>query len=249
MIKEAMQYLFTEVVDKVKRPDPVIQVGAHSYRTIDKFELVKEPDEPVAKSIEITTLSGLIDYLERNADSLDLPKLTVQVCSHEMVKVIGPVFGNNKQRANHLYARLPSFEGFAYGQYYDNEAFIIALQTMFVQDETRDKILRIVSNLLDTSSGAFKDNGLSQEVVVKTGVVAVEQIELPNPVRLQPWRTFREIDQPHSQFVLRLKQNEGGPPKCALFEADGGIWIFDAIAGIKEYLVKFCPKEVGAIIA
>lgn len=40
---------------------------------------------------------------------------------------------------------------------------------------------------------------------------------------LKPYRTFREMDQPESPFVLRVwKDNEG--VRLAVFEADGGAW-------------------------
>lgn len=60
---------------------------------------------------------------------------------------------------------------------------------------------------------------------------------MPNPVYLAPYRTFREVTQPLSPFVLRMKQGrEGGLPTVALFEADGGKWKLDAIAFIRDFL-------------
>jgi len=51
-----------------------------------------------------------------------------------------------------------------------------------------------------------------------TGVAAVENINLPNTVTLKPFRTFAEVSQPESEFVLRLKEGN----RVGLFEADGG---------------------------
>lgn len=54
-------------------------------------------------------------------------------------------------------------------------------------------------------------------------------------IKLSPYRTFREIEQPESLFLLRMKRERGGVPYVALFEADGGQWKHDAITKIKMY--------------
>ncbi len=56
-------------------------------------------------------------------------------------------------------------------------------------------------------------------------------------VSLRPFRTFREIEQPESEFLFRMQSSGNGvPPMCALFEADGGAWRMEAIARIKTFL-------------
>lgn len=51
-------------------------------------------------------------------------------------------------------------------------------------------------------------------------------------VQLKPYRTFIEIDQPESEFLLRLHDGM----KVALYEADGGAWKLQARTNIAEYL-------------
>ena len=53
-------------------------------------------------------------------------------------------------------------------------------------------------------------------------------------VTLKPFRTFREIEQPESEFILRYQNRNG--IEAALFEGDGGCWKLDAILRIKEWL-------------
>ena len=76
------------------------------------------------------------------------------------------------------------------------------------------------------------DNGISQEVSVRTGAVLKEQQTVQPIVRLQPYRTFLEVEQPASDFLLRLDK-EGRP---ALYEADGGAWKLEAKRSIAAYL-------------
>jgi hypothetical protein len=61
-------------------------------------------------------------------------------------------------------------------------------------------------------------------------------------VKLAPYRTFREIAQPASLFVLRLQTSRhGDKPECALFEADGGQWKLEAIQALATYLRTALP--------
>jgi len=72
---------------------------------------------------------------------------------------------------------------------------------------------------------------------VRKGGACLEAAAVPNPVMLAPYRTFPEVEQPASPFVLRLKQGpEGGRPSLALFEADGGKWQLEAVKRVRTYL-------------
>lgn len=76
------------------------------------------------------------------------------------------------------------------------------------------------------------DDGVSQVLTVKQGVSLAQNVTLQNPVPLKPMRTFSEVDQPESNFTLRVN----GDADVALFEADGGAWKNAAVANIKNYL-------------
>jgi hypothetical protein len=80
------------------------------------------------------------------------------------------------------------------------------------------------------------DDTVGQEVKTARGVVMSERTKVPNPVLLAPYRTFREVTQPESLFVLRLRSGDGDKPRCALFEADGGTWKLEAIQNVATWL-------------
>jgi len=75
-------------------------------------------------------------------------------------------------------------------------------------------------------------------VEIKQGLRLKGQEKMVNPVTLRPWRTFRDINQPASEFVVRLDSKRGrdGDTQVALFEADGAQWKYQAMAYIDEYL-------------
>ena len=95
-------------------------------------------------------------------------------------------------------------------------------------------LLKVAGNVKETSVKTVQDDGVSQVVAMSTGVASVEDVILPNRVKLKPYRTFVEVDQPESEFIFRVK--EGITFK--LIEADGGAWRLEAIKNIKEYLEK-----------
>jgi hypothetical protein len=53
-------------------------------------------------------------------------------------------------------------------------------------------------------------------------------------VKLAPFRTFRELKQPESEFVFRV--HPGGT--CSLNEADGGAWKIAAVNAIADWLAN-----------
>jgi len=94
---------------------------------------------------------------------------------------------------------------------------------------------------LDSLAGKAIPEGESEAVFsdsIKTGITRVEETEIPNPIILQPYRTFLEIEQPASPFIFRLKAgpNEASPVCAALFEADGGVWRLQAITRIRDWI-------------
>lgn len=82
----------------------------------------------------------------------------------------------------------------------------------------------------------YGDDGVTQKATVKTGIASKGEAIVPNPVKLRPYRTFLEVEQPASEFIFRVKQNKYDGISCAIFEADGGAWKIAATSSIKDYL-------------
>lgn len=80
------------------------------------------------------------------------------------------------------------------------------------------------NNFSSNSYGSIYFDGMFRSAIV------------PNPVKLKPYRTFLEVDQPVSEFIFRMKQDKYDGVLCALFEADGGAWKMEATERIKKYL-------------
>lgn len=112
------------------------------------------------------------------------------------------------------------------------------LQTGFVETENLSEILKYIGNMSDKSVRTIGDDGISQEITIKTATQGLVDVFIPNPVDLKPYRTFTEIDPVESKFVFRLK--EGG--YCALFEADGGAWKIETMRTLYKYVIDRCKE-------
>jgi len=226
MIRAALEYL--------------VKLGNAETKEIDGQTFSTQPlhvvEEPTATAIPVRSLSGLVDYVQSNFD-VEEPFM-IHVASPTRVNCFTAI-NNNYNRSTFIKAEalIPNFD-FSY--WYDVENFIINLQSAFIKNEDRDVMLRVVGNITEENVKTYGDNGISQSVVAKTGVATVEEVDVPNPVSLQPYRTFVEVEQPKSNFIFRMKDG----PRCSIHEADGGAWKLQAMKNIEDYLTKALAKEI-----
>lgn len=223
-----------DAIEKAANPTRVIVVGGQEYAT-DEVVDVRKP-EPIQELLQAATLAGLAEYVGSHSLG-ESDEIVVHIESFQRVSLITKPVGRFKQRDKVCSAVALWPEGLRFGQYIDVETFIVQLMALFVDTPDRANVLQVVGHLADEAVQDVDDDGVTQIVVTKQGVVRKGTASVPNPVVLAPFRTFRDIPQPASPFVLRIKSGgEGKPPLCALFEADGGIWKLNAVESIKGWL-------------
>lgn len=83
---------------------------------------------------------------------------------------------------------------------------------------------------------------------ITKGIAGKEDVIVPNPVTLRPYRTFLEVEQPESKFIFRIREGSDGQPMFKLVEADGGLWKYEAVDAIKKYLTENLPGELLKVI-
>lgn len=207
------------------RPE-IVEVDGEKFSTRTLNKLNVEQD---ISSLKLRSLSGLIDYVKSNFDTSEKPFM-IHVESPTCVSLYDPLNPENERRQYiKSMALLPNIQ---FDRFLNREAFNIQLQSMFIQTAELEKVLKFVGSVSEEQSKETTDNGVSQKVVAKVGVATVDTVEVPNPVYLKPFRTFVEVEQPVSAFVLRMKEG----PAVALFEADGAAWEINAMHNIKKYL-------------
>jgi len=201
------------------------------------------PKLPEVEHLRVATLTGLRDYCAANVDGLVPDKLLLHVTGPASAALVGPLGGRAEEFQRHLYVRAEAdASGFQFGKFHDAEQFMVALQTQFGQTPERDEVIALVAGVKESDVREVVDDGVAQQVNVSAGVALVGRQKIPNPVALKPWRTFRELEQPESEFVLRARKGaEGGLPSFALFECDGGAWRIEAIDRVAKWLVAEVP--------
>lgn len=192
--------------------------------------------EPTASTLIVRNLTGLVDYLRHDFDS----KMPVMIHVESPTRVSVVTGFNRDVQRNILIQAEALLPDIRFGSYYDIESFNILLQSCFVSTDVRTRMLSIVGNVQDEKIVNYGDDGTSQQVTAKVGIATMENVPLPNPVFLKPFRTFVEIEQPESAFVFRMKDG----PSAALFEADGGEWKIRAIQEIKKHLDEALLNQI-----
>lgn len=172
------------------------------------------------------------------------PKLFVVVADQKNVSVRTSSNVRDYQAVSLYHAQCDVTASFRPGCQYDHETFMILLRSQFQPSEDRDYLLELLSNVTSEATVKSEDNGLGQQVSVNTGIRNVQMRPVKSIVCLRPYRTFQEIEQPESEFLVRLSVEEGGAISIALHEADGGMWKLDARRKIAAYLADALREEI-----
>lgn len=229
MLKDFAQWLLQQ-----SRPE-VVEVDGKNYAT-QGLKLINE-GKPQVSAFTVRSLTGLVDYIKSEFDNDD--NLIVHVESPTEVHLFDAVDTTGERRTYlHAKAMLPEI---TFDRYLDREKFNIQLQSCFVQSADRDELLQLISSVVEDESVKMVDNGVSQQVVTKQGVSLEENTRTKSEYALKPFRTFAEVSQPMSTFILRLREGAN----AALYGADGGAWELTAISNIREYLADKLAKEIA----
>jgi hypothetical protein len=232
--------MISEAIDKVLSlaSVEVQQIGQLAY-TARPVHLVVPPD---LACVSLSTLTGLVDWIQAKPDAFDSEQWVVQVASHQAVTVIRRTTDPYGRRTMLGKAVLDDGTPFPFGRFLDREEFVIGLQTRFVGTPDLEEVVKLASTLTASTVTLAEDDGITQRTTVKQGVTLKDTVLVKGRVALAPYRTFREVPQPASTYVFRLQSREGAVPSCGLFEADGGIWMLDAVQAIKQWL---SAKQLG----
>lgn len=197
---------------------------------------------PSAKALGVSTLGSIRDYLTANKDTLDLAHVVVHVASPVSVQVLGPLSDRARVREAFLVASADDLTAGFLGKFMSLEDFLVGIQVRFVDADDRQRVLSLLSNVKHETVKTAMDDGVTQVVQARAGVALVSDVAVPNPVKLSAFRTFRDVPQPSSLYVLRVQGGRsGGLPEVGLFEADGGAWRLTVVERIKDWLVAALP--------
>jgi hypothetical protein len=188
---------------------------------------------PKPESYDTTTLTGLITLLE--AAPFDTAATVLKVDSLASVSLVARTPDNWGRIYTHAVAGLDKeLKQFPFDGWIEHEKFVIGLLSQFVRDGDLDALVDLASKITDEASVETTDDGFGQKAVIKAGVALKAEKTIKSRVSLRPYRTFREVEQPASDFIFRIR----GGGACALFEADGGAWRVAAMKNLSSWLTN-----------
>jgi hypothetical protein len=236
-MKQVLEYLFDRIRDK--RP-VTHNVDGQEYAV--KFDgTLGEPVRELAPqwyrpTLEVNTLAGLVDAYKAQVDDFPADEVALHIVSHLEVQLVHLKADKYGHRHVWVRARHTPDTPFVFGQYQAPEAFRIAFQSSFYINEEAVKVLQLCGTVGSGEAVLVSDDGISQEVNVKSGTVTKASVTLPaDGVPLIPWRTFREVHPVESKFLLRMKGVKDSLPHIALFEIDAK-WKLYTVEAIRRHL-------------
>lgn len=244
MLKELAQYL-AETLSPTK--ERVVPAADFDLTFFDK-PVHRAPGPvapPLAKPLGLSTLRSFADYLIGNVDELDLSSHLIHVVDPARVELVSKLELFHRRREPVLVAYYVSGAEAVVDKWLDLETAVISLMALFTEQGDRSEVLNVIKSISRDNAELRDDNGLSQAVTIKQGIVTKAVKATPNPVTLAPFRTFPEIaEQPTSLFVLRLKEIDGAI-SVLLKPADGSLWKVQASQAVAECLGGLIEDHEG----
>lgn len=193
------------------------------------------------KTLSLQSLEALVTMVQNEAANMELP-LFITVPDHLTVRCFGhPDPDLRYDRKIYYEAKAADVPGF-HGGFREQGKAIIELRSQFVPGEGTEYLLGLLSRISKDSGVTSSDNGVSQVVEARQGVALKTNVNVKPRVPLRPFRTFQEVEQPESEFLLRLD----GEGNIGLFEADGGMWKLAARKTVKAFLEEKLADLIAA---
>lgn len=234
MIKEALQYIARLAQDSQEIVTKEIDGDIYTKGDAKRIEFDK------VRSVELNQLRSVVDYVRDCLNHCDFKVPFIVNVSHNEVIVSSAL--DSRLDRNYLCIAKPLLPRIIFNQFMDMESFVIQLKTCFEDTENLNRLVSIVSSITDESTVSMQDDGFGLTVsqISGTTIKSKENLQINPIVRLAPYRTFAEVEQPQSRFLLRVR--DGG--QMALHEADGGMWKLEAQDNISLYLRNALSKEI-----
>lgn len=230
MLKDALSYLVSLKENKTYE----FHGDVYSDRELHRIA----PYVARPSGIEVNGLDSVVKLVRSELNLLKNPPLFIRVEGPRRVSVFSALDSDMKR--DDLYRAVCDAPDFRAG-WREQEAAIIELRSAFVPNEGTDYLLDLLSRICKEDSVSSEDNGVSQIVSARQGISLKNYERLKTRIPLVPYRTFTEVEQPESEFILRLDENG----RVGLIEADGGKWKMTAKERICSYFETALKEEIA----
>lgn len=216
-----------EKIEKMAGPK-VYDIAGEHYASANLVRIDPKKDFP--KSITLTGLDSVCKMVVNEAADLFADdQILIQVVDYRTVRVFTTLDGVMDRCW--LYECQADTPRVKTGTFMSHEEAVIQLRSLYIPNPDMEYLLKLLSSVSQESKVSSNDNGVSQTVEARQGIALTSAVTVKPRVMLRPFRTFLEVDQPESEFLLRL--DNGG--NVGLYEADGGVWKMEATRNIARY--------------
>jgi len=215
-----------------------IEAGGFTYAAIPSNIVLKKIVPMKPEALHVSSLQGVVEYLKQSnkAHLIHIPR-------YNEVQVLSGLNETYQSRFYYVTASVPK-NLFIFDRFMSVESFIISVMANFVETPGRQEVLAFVSGMQADDQDKSEDDGISQKVMVKRSVTTVGSAIVPNPVELQPYVTFPEINQPPQMYIFRVKKKRDEPIMCALFEVAARTWEVHTVREIRNYFSVKVPDNI-----
>lgn len=202
------------------------QIGKETYSSEKLYRI--DPKKDMPKSITVTGLDSVCKLVRNETEAVGR-KLFIQIEDYRSVKVFS-TFDSEYDRC-YLYTCTADTPQITMGRFMKYETAVIELRSLYIPNNGTDYLLSLLASITQESKVTSTDNGVTQKVEAKNGIALNQLVEIKPRVNLRPFRTFVEVAQPESEFLLRISEDG-----CiGLFPADGGVWKLEATRNTAAY--------------
>lgn len=230
--------MLAKMIDKIVslKQTQTFEVGGQTYTDGHLTRIPPHVDRP--ECITVSGLDGVCKLIRTEMEKVGVTIL-VQAKSYKTVEVMTTYLPDFSRNA--LYRAEADVPGLRTG-FRDRETALIELRSLFIPNDGTQYLLDLLSRITDEKSVSSRDNGVTQVVEARQGVALNAVVEVKPRILLRPFRTFLEVEQPESEFLLRVDANKG----IGFFEADGGVWRLEAKRNIADYFARNLADLIDA---
>lgn len=240
--------MLKEFIEHIQRTtQPLIRSVGESTFAINADGTAKEilPTIFHPDPLPLNSLDALVKLVRTEASEMDTP-LYITIPDHLTVRCFGqPNTAERYFRQFYYEAHATDVPGWAEKVTLGFEEAQIALRTRV--QETPDTLyaMKLVSDISLGAKVIYNDNGIATTITTQKGVALQTNEQIRPLIKLRPYRTFQEVEQPESIFLIRVSDRG-----ISFIEADGGMWKLAARETAKRFLEEQLRQEVdeGSII-
>ena len=235
MLKEAI-----EKIQELAAPF-MTQLGDDTFVIGKNGDVIHvHPDLDYAVEIQLYSLDALIQMIKTEAALKYNPPLYIEAFLYDKVKCFLQPDKDLRFYRQYLYTVMAQdIPGWKSEENLGFEQALIAVRTRFQQTKDTEYLLKLLSDITCGAKVTYADNGIATTVTAQKGI-ALQGMETIRPIiTLKPYRTFQEVDQPASEFHIRISERG-----IRFIESDGGMWKLTARQTIVDYIKEKLATEV-----